>query len=89
MQTGPIAELPAQVVVDVGDDMLLDMIRECLAHPLSETFRQSLEVLVAMVRGTAGATIRIWRDFAPLSFAWSAVNSKGKNVATRRDHLPR
>lgn len=79
MPIDSLPELPAGIVVDTGDDNIINRIAECFAHPLAASFKEALETLAAMFRGSRGGKIRLWTDFAPLSFAWSAMTAEGKS----------
>lgn len=69
--------LPPGIVIDEGNNALVARIKECLAHPLVESFRESLERLAGMARG--GSKVRIGLDFAPLSFGFAVIRPDGSS----------
>lgn len=72
----PLLDLPTEVVVDLGNDALIARITECLAHPLAESFRESIDRLASIATGIGGR-VRIGMDFAPLSFGFAVIRSDG------------
>lgn len=71
----PVLDLPPGIVIDTRNEKLVDRIRECLAHPLAESFRENLERLAGFARG--GSKVRIGLDFADLSFGFAVVRPDG------------
>lgn len=67
--------LPPGIVIDEANERLVARIQECLAHPLSESFRENLERLAGFARG--GGKVRIGMDFAELSFGFAVVRPDG------------
>lgn len=70
-----LADLPAGIIIDDRNEALVARIRECLLHPLAESFRENLERLAGMARG--GSKVRIGMDFAPLSFGFAVIRPDG------------
>ena len=69
------AKLPPGVVFDEGNGRLVARIKECLAHPMAESFRENLDRLAGFARG--GGRVRIGLDFAPLSFGFAVLRPDG------------
>lgn len=63
--------IPDTLQYDPEDKELIDRLQACLAHPLANSFTKCLERLSGMATARPGAKVRLWRDFAPLSFLWS------------------
>lgn len=69
--TDTMTAVPESLQYDREDKELIDRLQACLAHPLSSSFEKCLERLAGMAEARPGAKVRLWRDFAPLSFLWS------------------
>lgn len=70
-----VPDLPDGIIIDDRNEALVARIRECLLHPLAESFRENLERLAGMAR--SGAKVRIGMDFAPLSFGFAVIRPNG------------
>lgn len=67
--------LPPGIVIDERNEHLVARIRECLEHPLAESFRENLQRLSGFAQG--GRKVRIGLDFAPLSFGFAVIRADG------------
>lgn len=67
--------IPAGIQIDYGNENLVARIKECLAHPLADSFKENLERLAGFARG--GSRVRIGMDFAPLSFGFAVIRPDG------------
>lgn len=70
-----IPGVPAGIEYDVQNEMLAARIKECLDHPLAESFLENLERLAGFAAG--GRRVRIGLDFAPLSFGFAVMRPDG------------
>jgi hypothetical protein len=68
--------LPAEIEIDRANKDLVDRIQAALIHPLSETFKDSLDTLVRLASNVKGKA-RLWLDFAPLSFEFVIIRGNG------------
>lgn len=67
--------LPPGIVIDASNERLVARIKECLVHPLSESFHENLDRLAGFARG--GSKVRIGLDFADLSFGFAVIRPDG------------
>lgn len=77
MSATAVLELPPTIVFDAGNDKLVARIQQCLAHPLAESFRESLSRLASMAKGIGGK-VRLYWDFADLSFGFVVIRANGE-----------
>lgn len=72
-----VPNLPAGILLDTGNQKLVERVRACLAHPLADSFRESIDRLATMATGIGGK-VRIGLDFAPLSFGFAVIRPDGR-----------
>lgn len=71
--------LPSEFEFDRGNQVLADRIEAALTHPLSRTFRDSLDRLQRIAKNRPGARVKLYLDFAPLSFAFVVILPDGSS----------
>lgn len=71
--------LPPEIVLDSSNEVLVNRFQAALAHPLSRTFRDSLDRLHRIAKNRDGARVKLWTDFAPLSFTFSIILPDGSS----------
>lgn len=70
-------DVPDGIVLDNTNDALIARIAECLAHPKAESFRESLDRLAHLAKNFPGGKVKLWPDFAPLSFDFIVLRGDG------------
>lgn len=67
--------IPPAIEFDQHNQELTKRVQECLAHPLAESFLESLERLAGLAHG--GKKVRLGLDFSPLSFGFAVIRPDG------------
>ena len=75
----PLVVLSPEFEIDQSNEVLAKRIDAALAHPLSRTFRDCLDRLRQIARNRPGARVKLWTDFAPLSFTFSIMLPEGRS----------
>lgn len=71
---GPL-ELPAGIMIDENNPVLVDRLRECFAHQFAPSFKENLDRLAGFAGG--GGKVCLGLDFAPLSFGFAVLRPNG------------
>lgn len=77
MSSSVASDVPAEVEIDANNEALVARVQECIAHPLVDSFRDSLDRLARLAKNFPGGKVKLWPDFAPLSFDFVVLRGDG------------